>query len=264
MSAIESCGNNSDEDNEEAQKDSGYCHFNEDGSASTFSISLFGHDLDIEQEPANTVLGHGAVVWDSAVIFAKYMEFDPKRFTVDKLQGKKVIELGSGCGLAGISLMMKGSKVTLTDMQKVTESLTAINVNRIYSRLRSKGKAFPNTLSPPSVFPLDWIDFKSFEEVSGLADCPYDIVLLTDCVFSASLAIPLVDCIRRLSGTNSTIYCCHEIRDEEANMYFLEEFGKYFTFKRIPRYKLHPEYTNNLVELIIAKQIRISKKNVDK
>lgn len=47
-------------------------------------------------------------------------------------------------------------------------------------------------------------------------------------------------------------------------MYFLEEFGKYFNFKRIPRYKLHPEYTNNLVELIIAKQIRVSKKKIDK
>lgn len=218
MSAIDSCSNNSDDEDEEIIKESGYCHFNKDGSASTFSISLFGHDIDIEQEPANTVLGHGAVVWDSAVIFAKYMEFDPKQFTVDKLQGKKVIELGSGCGLAGISLMMKGSKVTLTDMQKVTESLTTINVNRIFSRLRSKGKAFHNPLLPPSVFPLDWTDFESFQEVSGLADCPYDIVLLTDCVFSASLAIPLVDCIRKLSGINSTIYCCHEIRDEVIRM----------------------------------------------
>lgn len=210
MSAIE----NDNDSDEEIHQENGYCHFNKDGSASTFSISLFGHDLNIEQEPANVVLGHGAVVWDSAVIFAKYMEHDPKQFSIDKLQGKKVIELGSGCGLAGISLMMKGSKVTLTDMQKVTESLTKINVNRIHSRLSSKGRAFPTLLLSPSVYALDWTDFNSFEEVSGLIDCPYDIVLLTDCVFSAALAIPLVDCIRKLSDHHSTIYCCHEIRDE--------------------------------------------------
>ena len=47
---------------------------------------------------------------------------------------------------------------------------------------------------------------------------------------------------------------------QEANQHFLAEFGKYFTIKRIPRYKLNPEYKNDLVELIIGKPIRESKK----
>ena len=47
---------------------------------------------------------------------------------------------------------------------------------------------------------------------------------------------------------------------QEANKYFLAEFGKYFIIKRIPRYKLHPQYKNDLVELIIGKPIRKSKK----
>ena len=47
---------------------------------------------------------------------------------------------------------------------------------------------------------------------------------------------------------------------QEANQHFLAEFGKYFTIKRIPRYKLNPEYKNDLVELIVAKPIRESKK----
>lgn len=41
-----------------------------------------------------------------------------------------------------------------------------------------------------------------------------DIVLLTDCVFSAELAPALVEKIKSLSGNKTEIYCCHEIRDE--------------------------------------------------
>lgn len=41
-----------------------------------------------------------------------------------------------------------------------------------------------------------------------------DIILLTDCVFSAQLAPALVGQIKRLSGPKTEIYCCHEIRDE--------------------------------------------------
>ena len=88
-----------DSDDEETLKSSGYCHFNDNGSNKTFSINLFGHDLDIEQDPSSQLIGHGAVVWDAAVIFCKYMEHDPKQFSADKLHGKSLIELGSGCGL---------------------------------------------------------------------------------------------------------------------------------------------------------------------
>ena len=207
----------SDDDNEDdiEQKEKGYCHFNEDGSNKTFSISLFGHDLDIEQDPSSQLLGHGAVVWDAAVIFSKYMEHDPKQFSAEKLHGKSVIELGSGCGLGGIAFMMKGAKVMLTDLQKVTEALTVTNTNRIYMQLNSKGKgALPYPILQHSVRALDWTDFGSFQSSSDIEVGVFDFILLTDCVFSAALAVPLVDCILKLADTRCTVYCCHEIRDE--------------------------------------------------
>jgi hypothetical protein len=84
----------------------GYCHFNEDGSKTTFDISLFGTDLVIVQNPASRSLGHGAVVWDASVILTKYMEHSPRGFSTSDLLGKSVLELGSGCGLGGIAYMM--------------------------------------------------------------------------------------------------------------------------------------------------------------
>lgn len=48
-----------------------------------------------------------------------------------------------------------------------------------------------------------------------LVECaPYDYVLLTDCVFSAELAVPLVNTILCCCGPRTNVICCHEIRDE--------------------------------------------------
>lgn len=64
-----------------------------------------------------------------SVIFAKYIENDPREFSIENLHGKRLIELGSGCGLAGLSCMMRGAVVTLTDLQCVTEALTTPNAD---------------------------------------------------------------------------------------------------------------------------------------
>jgi predicted nicotinamide N-methyase len=244
-----------DDDNVQQQQATGYCHHNEDGSSVRFDISLWGVALEIHQDPDSRTLGHGAVVWDSAVIFSKYLEHNPSACA--DFHGKKVIELGAGCGLSGIAAMMKGCAVTLTDMAKVTESLTTANAQRIYSQLTSQGSgAFAHPLLRPAVFPLDWTDWESFETLGGAAHAPFDILITTDCVFSVSLVEPLVSCLRKLSGKSSVIYCCHEIRDEEANAYFLVELGKWFAIKRINRGKLHPQFKNDLVELLVAKPLR--------
>ena len=85
----------------------GYCHFNEGGAGSccnSFRIDLFGESLEIYQTPSDTTIGHAAVVWDAAVVFSKYMEFNSKQFDPAKIKKKKVFELGSGTGLAGAFL----------------------------------------------------------------------------------------------------------------------------------------------------------------
>ena len=114
-------------------KAQGYCHFNEDGNNRSFTINLFDMDLNIEQDPGSRDLGHGAVVWDAAVVLSKYMEKNYKDFDVKSLAKKSVLELGSGCGLGGIAFMMKGAKVSCTDLENVTKRLTEKNVQVTYS-----------------------------------------------------------------------------------------------------------------------------------
>ncbi|XVF43785.1 hypothetical protein PTKIN_Ptkin02bG0068400 [Pterospermum kingtungense] len=80
-------------------------------------LDACGHSLSILQSPSS--LGKpgvtGAVMWDSGVVLGKFLEH-----AVDLgmlvLQGKKVIELGSGCGLVGCVAALLGAQVVLTDL----------------------------------------------------------------------------------------------------------------------------------------------------
>jgi predicted nicotinamide N-methyase len=96
-----------------------------DNSAGSFELEVFGCPVSLRQSPASRDLGHGAVVWEASVIFAKYMEHHGGKLS--DLKGKTAIELGSGCGLGGLALAMRGAQVVMTDLPRVVESLTAPN-----------------------------------------------------------------------------------------------------------------------------------------
>ena len=100
-----------------------------DNDANRFQLNLFGSEISLRQRPDARNLGHGAVVWEASVIFAKFMEYNSKKFQHEQLLGKTVIELGSGCGLGGIAYMMRGAEVILTDLEVVVDTLTRPNAN---------------------------------------------------------------------------------------------------------------------------------------
>ena len=121
-------------DNSESEDDTtqkGFHHMNDSGTDTLFNLDLFGLNIEIQQAPDLPPLvakdvGHGAVVWDAAIIFAKYLEHSPK-FSGNSLEGKRIIELGAGTGLSGLTMMLKGGIVTLTDTKAVLEHITIAN-----------------------------------------------------------------------------------------------------------------------------------------
>lgn len=121
--AFECCG---DDEMEDPAVDGNYVLFHED-NADIFSINLFGVDLSLKQKPSARDLGIGAVVWESSAIFTKYMEANFKKFSPEKLAGRTVLELGSGCGLGGLAFVMRGAAVILTDLACVIDTLTRDN-----------------------------------------------------------------------------------------------------------------------------------------
>lgn len=85
--------NCSDVEEDDSKPVSGYCHFNENGSNGTFTINIFGSDITIDQKPDATNLGHGAVVWDAAVVFCKYLEHNSSVYSSAFLKGYYIYSL---------------------------------------------------------------------------------------------------------------------------------------------------------------------------
>ncbi|GMP67052.1 hypothetical protein CsSME_00027172 [Camellia sinensis var. sinensis] len=56
----------------------------------------------------------GSVLWDNEVVLGKFLEHAVE-LGMMLLQGKKVIELGYGCGLVGCIAALLGAEVILTD-----------------------------------------------------------------------------------------------------------------------------------------------------
>eukprot|EP01039_Chlorochromonas_danica_P004125 gene4125-4522_t len=238
-----------------ASKD--YCHFNDNDDNTNFHLSLFGYHLTILQSPGDRQLGHGAVVWDASVVFAKYMENNLRDFSPSKLNGQQVLELGSGCGLAGGAYLLRGAQVTFTDLQPVLTSLTIPNTTRIYSLARQY-PVDPNnitTIFSPIVLPLDWRYHNPIDDLHAFQS-KYDYILLTDCIFAMDLLDDLIAILLYFSTPKTTIICCHEIRDEGINAAFVEKLKEHFSLKHIAKNKLHPDYSNEFISIIYAKLLR--------
>nr|GFD22491.1 protein N-lysine methyltransferase METTL21A [Tanacetum cinerariifolium] len=54
-------------------------------------------------------------MWDSGIVLGKFLEHAVETGQLF-LQGKKLVELGAGCGLVGCIAALLGSQVILTDM----------------------------------------------------------------------------------------------------------------------------------------------------
>ena len=111
------------------------------------------------------------------------------------------------------------------------------------------------TYHEPVVKVLDWTATEA-EQDNVMIDKPYDYVLLTDCVFSELLSKSLVATIMRACNKNTIVLCCHEIRDEDANNAFIQEFSKYFKIKRISPKQLDKKYQNDMCEVFVGKLLK--------
>ena len=180
--------------------------------------------------------------------------------------------------------MMKGAAVTMTDLQCVVDSLLSRNAEvssrtiiriefiiiseltmillkmilfsqiqlllcfqRIYNKMVSLG-SIGLTLHRPRVVALDWT--QPCEALSGQT---FDLILLTDCIFSVTLTDALIETILRYSTSRTEIICCHEIRDEDANRAFVTSLKKHCNVKQISSHKLHPEFKSNEINIFSAK-----------
>ncbi|CAH1412668.1 unnamed protein product [Lactuca virosa] len=81
-------------------------------SSLNLSLDACGRCLSISQSPSSLGVPGvtGSVMWDSGIVLGKFLE-NAVETGLLVLQGKKVVELGAGCGLVGCIAALLGSEL---------------------------------------------------------------------------------------------------------------------------------------------------------
>ncbi|XP_020221182.1 protein N-lysine methyltransferase METTL21A [Cajanus cajan] len=208
-------------------------------SSLQLSLDSCGHPLSILQSPSSlgTPGVTGAVMWDSGVVLGKFLEH-----SVDSgmlvLQGKKIVELGSGCGLVGCIAALLGGEVILTDLPDRMRLLKK-NIETNMKQVSIRGSITATELT--------WGEDPDAEIIYPTPD----YVLGSDVVYSERAVVDLLETLMQLSGPNTTIFLAGELRNDAILEYFLEAAMNNFTIGRVEQTLWHPDYCSNRVVLYV-------------
>lgn len=212
---------------------------------SAIILDVLGHQLHFAQDPNSKHLG--TTVWDASMVLVKYLEKNCRKgkFCPSKLKGKRVVELGAGCGVAGFGMSLLGCDVISTDQTEVLPILMR-NVERNTSRIMQKN---PDTdpIGSVNVAELDW---GNQDHIKAL-DPPFDFIIGTDVVYAEHLLEPLLQTILALSGPKTSILIGYEVRSTSVHEQMLQMWRKNFVVKTVSRAKMDSKYQHPSIQLFI-------------
>jgi predicted nicotinamide N-methyase len=201
-------------------------------------LDACGRSLSILQSPSSlgTPGVTGAVLWDSGVVLGKFLEHAVESGMM-VLRGKKVVELGSGCGLVGCIAALLGAEVTLTDLPDRLRLLKKNIETNLYGDVRGSA----------AVSELIWGE----EPDPELIDPSPDYVFGSDVIYSEGAVVDLLATLLQLSGVQTTIILAGELRNDAILQYFLESASKDFTIGRVDQTQWHPDYCSPRVVVYV-------------
>ncbi|CAN6557053.1 unnamed protein product [Malus baccata var. baccata] len=193
----------------------------------TMSLEVLGHDLQFAQDPNSKHLG--TTVWDASLVFVKFLEKNCRkgRFSPPKMKGKRVIELGAGCGVAGFGMALLGCDVVMTDQVEVLPLLMR-NVERNTSRITQMNS---DSFGSIQAAELSWGN--------------------DDHVYKENLLEPLLQTMHALSGPKTTILMGYEIRSTSVHEQMLQMWKRNFEVKTVPNSKMDSTYQHPDIQLYI-------------
>ncbi|XP_066933657.1 protein N-lysine methyltransferase METTL21D-like [Clytia hemisphaerica] len=200
----------------------------------TREIDFSKGDVIIHQSYIGDV---GHVVWDAAIVLAKFL--DGKYFTSNEtltLQGKSVVELGSGTGLVGLVAAMNGASVRITDLNELVP-LMEKNIEANQHLLQGNAKAES----------LKWgVDLEMKMKA--------DIILIADCIYYDESLEPLVNTMHSLCHETTVIYMSYEERNTDLKIELEKKFFKLldglFSTERISRDLQDPLYNSDDIHIL--------------
>ena len=213
-----------------------------------------GVTLRLSQDPNSGNLG--LTVWDASIVLAAWADRNSRKGELcrARVAGKRVVDLGSGAGVAGLALALLGADVLLTDVAPVLPLLrTNADVNLGPAALRSLPGG-SGSAGKVTVLEYDWLDKSTWGPV--LAGGPADYLLMCDCVYKEAMVAPLLAAVLALCGPGrkTTVVCVNEFRSASVQAAWSETFSQHFTWRKVPRARMHPTYQHTAIDILLLKR----------
>ena len=199
-------------------------------------LPVDGAVLSFQQD--NESLHVGTSVWPCSLVLVKFIErwvlhhraLPPPSSPYSDLlnfRNKRAVELGTGCGVAGLGLHLLGLEVVLTDIAPVMPALRH-NLKRNRAVL---GR-------PPRHTLLHW---NNAAQISAVRP-PFDYVIAADVVYIEDSVGQLISAMEALLSPTGVVLLGYQVRCVDADRRFWELCGSSFSVEKIPREDLHPDY----------------------
>jgi len=186
-------------------------------------------------------------------VLAKYLEKNAKKGTFSKshVLNKRAIELGAGIsGLAGMCLALMGANVVMTDITSKVLDLLTQNVEFNLSPASLRLNSGITDCGQADVQELDWAKPDHIARFNP----PVDFIVAADCVYNEASVSTFLQTVLALWGPRTSAAICNEFRSESVHSEFQQQFGEYFTMKKVATNKMNKEYSHPLIHIYILKQ----------
>mmetsp|Transcript_29161 Transcript_29161/g.82231 ORF Transcript_29161/g.82231 Transcript_29161/m.82231 type:complete len:267 (-) Transcript_29161:8-808(-) len=131
-----------------------------------------------------------ADTWKAGYALGQFLEGD---VCAERLAGRAVLELGAGCGYAGLVAATLGAQVVLSDQEPLLRVLSR-NVQDNHSVLPIE----------PTVALLDW-RYASHRNALAARHDHFDYILSSDCMYEEDCIEPLIAVLRSLSSPRDAL-----------------------------------------------------------
>ncbi|KAH1103984.1 hypothetical protein GYH30_037750 [Glycine max] len=209
-------------------------------------IELAVNDAVLSLQQDNGSMHVGTTVWPCSLVLVKFAERwgppsdnNPYARVLD-FQGKRAVELGTGCGVAGMGLYLLGlTDLLLTDIAPVMPALKRnLKVNKPILR-----KALKHSV-------LYW---NNPQQIAAL-NPPFDFVIATDVVYIPESVPSLVSAMETLVSDDGVVLLGYQLRAPEAHELFWELCQQVFHVEKVPHEHLHPDYAYEETDVYLLKK----------
>ncbi|XP_018731244.1 protein N-lysine methyltransferase METTL21A isoform X1 [Eucalyptus grandis] len=210
--------------------------------------------LSVQQD--NGSMHVGTSVWPCSLVLVKFLDrwarpdpaHNPYAHLLD-FRGKRAVELGTGCGAAGMGLYLLGlADIVLTDIAPVMPALRH-NLKRNKPVLRK-------TLKTAVLY------WNNGDQIKSL-NPPFDIVVATDVVYIEESVGHLVGAMAALVKSDGLVLLGYQLRSPEADKRFWELCEEVFVKEKVRHEDLHPDYAYEEADVFILRKKK-EDKDMDK